>query len=138
MNTLYIPGPNIEEAGETLMQHIGDASSTDQQMKENFRIIHYIATEALSSIPGMKESGAIVTWEIFEKKVQCLGEGVFCDQLRALISSKDWHSFLSSGMNILSLHSIMITTVLIYQFLFLDLFFNRLSSKGTSPFGFSI
>jgi hypothetical protein len=95
MSDLVIPDPVIEEFGELVVTYLRP-SHTDEDLKRRFHIVWFLATEALSQVPNLR--GLVVARDVFEEKIQRLGEGAFCVLLRDAAKSKDWHSFLCNGI----------------------------------------
>jgi hypothetical protein len=95
LSDFVIPDPVVEVFGSLMMKHISP-SYTDEDLKREFDIVWFLVTEALSQVPDL--GGQIVSRDIYEERVQRLGEGKFCVLLRDALINKDWHSFLQNGI----------------------------------------
>jgi hypothetical protein len=99
LSDLIIPGPHVEVFSRQMMMTISP-SHTDEDLKKEFHLIWFLVIAALSKVPdlGKVPGKHIVTMNVYEERIQRLGEGNFCELLRDTVISKDWHSFLKNGI----------------------------------------
>jgi hypothetical protein len=92
---LVIPDDVIEKFSSLLAVNM-KPSSSDEDLKKRFHMIWFLVSMALSKIPDLE--GLIASKKVYDEKVHHLGEGEFCELLRGIAISKDWHSLFKNGI----------------------------------------
>lgn len=92
-----IPDSVVKVFGEIMMKIISP-SYTDEDLKMEFPIVWFLVADTLSKVSSGNQKGLFAIKDLYEERVRRLGEAEFCVLLRDAVISKDWHSFLKTGI----------------------------------------